>query len=1098
MSTFASKSGFSPSVAVLSSQGAENVANRNNLSFAEMLGPFSSTKVEFKDPNGRPSSITLSVDFRDIKRDGYLLSLTVLPSVLQEVVKLSVNNSNTDVWDSCFVNAFHSWFEPAEHDFLKAYLACIFVVSSEDSNALVELDHMVNQQNLQQQGLDSSLTTPAFCAPPKWFLSQILKHFVVVHDMSRGNKEQAERLSKSIKERYGSCTMLKINSGENVNLPDVWRYVNTRRAGLKTGLEVARREILASRAASNGSGPEPESVDFKIEVFGQCLSQEDRDRVESFTQGFITDDLVPFVSKQMNILNEAIVSRRGLGKSFTNMRKWLNVATTAQTSSTTGVNYASESTEMQSRRLADLAFLFGAYPFAFQLYQSLKKDFLNDQAWVQHAGTLEMAAITSYLSGASNGKNFPMHYIENSLNYYIKTSSNPLLFFRSIMFSTRLLEDLGRPQDAASFLARFIPLASMNDLFVAVATEHSATLYGRARLFRKQSFQRFLAAELYLIVKLEVIATRLLESVLTEIGDKRWWSAEDYVLLDLSKQMTEDKDIAKECAEKLLRSEDAITDRVLYKSTEHFLNFLETCGPMGKIDLIVPKLEVSTPQIYYVNQDLLSRKEYEKEEWKTLYEKAITSLKQHNPAVKHPLGIPKVMRVPVNEPVYVKIGFEKEFSFPLVMEGLALNVKSNGEVESLTIPRYRLPEYGEETPGLDQGKQDAADYITFYFTPKSVDNVYEIESLACQLSDIDMKGRVSGQIPLQIYGNKERFKVKTDKLVWPRLSISTPNHTYEEYQKMSLELYCGQVYRKEVEIGNPSETAATVTVTSEARCKFVITSDDKAVDNDGDCFKVLPRQILKLNIFILAPRTAVKSKPVRVLLSYCSAHGAIRNHLIEFSVTTTHLLKTNIRVIDRKSGLCALVVKNEVSKRSFVQIEALKLSFKSNDKKVESHVGLEKVSDRKITLEAEQEDTFCFKIKANKSSSPEINFQEIPQDGKNWPTFEDSTEKSIYFELLWKARKTDLSQTITNSYGRTRIPNPFISLSSDEKETITAFAGPKLLLKKSFEEKTSDLPGLEGTFKLAEGDIDVLSEEILQNLQIKEPKIPWAHKYAVS
>lgn len=76
---------------------------------------------------------------------------------------------------------------------------------------------------------------------------------------------------------------------------------------------------------------------------------------------------------------------------------------------------------MQTRKLADLAFLFGAFSFAYQLYHSLKKDFLNDQAWLYHAGSLEMAAVSAYLAGTSTNKNFPVHYIQNSLNYYLET-----------------------------------------------------------------------------------------------------------------------------------------------------------------------------------------------------------------------------------------------------------------------------------------------------------------------------------------------------------------------------------------------------------------------------------------------------------------------------------------------------------------------------------------------------------------------------------------------------------------------------------------------------------------------------------------------------
>lgn len=45
-------------------------------------------------------------------------------------------------------------------------------------------------------------------------------------------------------------------------------------------------------------------------------------------------------------------------------------------------SYSPESIESQMRRMADLAFLFGLYSFSYQIYQSLKKEFANDQAWV--------------------------------------------------------------------------------------------------------------------------------------------------------------------------------------------------------------------------------------------------------------------------------------------------------------------------------------------------------------------------------------------------------------------------------------------------------------------------------------------------------------------------------------------------------------------------------------------------------------------------------------------------------------------------------------------------------------------------------------------
>lgn len=40
------------------------------------------------------------------------------------------------------------------------------------------------------------------------------------------------------------------------------------------------------------------------------------------------------------------------------------------------------------RRLADLAFLFQLYEFAYQTYHTAKRDFNNDHAWLHYAGAL--------------------------------------------------------------------------------------------------------------------------------------------------------------------------------------------------------------------------------------------------------------------------------------------------------------------------------------------------------------------------------------------------------------------------------------------------------------------------------------------------------------------------------------------------------------------------------------------------------------------------------------------------------------------------------------------------------------------------------------
>lgn len=157
---------------------------------------------------------------------------------------------------------------------------------------------------------------------------------------------------------------------------------------------------------------------------GQCLTTTDREQLRDFVEKFVKHSLIPFVEKQINAQNDVLQNRRGIGKSFTSMRKWLSAASTSSTAAagSSPVSYGAESAEIQTRRLADMAFLFGMYPFSHQLYQSIKKDFSNDQAWLYHAGALEMAALTLYLSSNQlSPKQFPLHYLDNALNYYLNT-----------------------------------------------------------------------------------------------------------------------------------------------------------------------------------------------------------------------------------------------------------------------------------------------------------------------------------------------------------------------------------------------------------------------------------------------------------------------------------------------------------------------------------------------------------------------------------------------------------------------------------------------------------------------------------------------------
>lgn len=51
-------------------------------------------------------------------------------------------------------------------------------------------------------------------------------------------------------------------------------------------------------------------------------------------------------------------------------------------------SYAYSSLELQTRQLADLAFLLQNYDLAFQTYHSVKKDFQGSSMWLHYAGAV--------------------------------------------------------------------------------------------------------------------------------------------------------------------------------------------------------------------------------------------------------------------------------------------------------------------------------------------------------------------------------------------------------------------------------------------------------------------------------------------------------------------------------------------------------------------------------------------------------------------------------------------------------------------------------------------------------------------------------------
>ncbi|VDM68277.1 unnamed protein product [Strongylus vulgaris] len=91
----------------------------------------------------------ITLDFRDLNKEGHLLTLSVLPHVLYEL--LQSKSQLTEALDS-FSHGLKRWAEPTEQETFRTYLACVFVVAGCEDNPLSELSKLVQMQHTQQVG----------------------------------------------------------------------------------------------------------------------------------------------------------------------------------------------------------------------------------------------------------------------------------------------------------------------------------------------------------------------------------------------------------------------------------------------------------------------------------------------------------------------------------------------------------------------------------------------------------------------------------------------------------------------------------------------------------------------------------------------------------------------------------------------------------------------------------------------------------------------------------------------------------------------------------------------------------------------------------
>jgi hypothetical protein len=1043
--------GLLPLVAVLPSNGADLICKKNNIqSFADLISPFSRVACVIKDPYGQQQATKVKIDFRDVSKSGCLLSLTVLPSVLHQVVS-TVSSlphfSATEVWNSAFRDAFAYWFEPSDIDFFKTYLSCIFVISADEEDPIGELTKLIQQQHTQQHGgaESANILGPAHCAAPKWFLPSILKYYVVLHDTEEGNEEKANEVFAKVSASYGSgcCHMLKINSTNDADLPDPWHQILEQRyRGLESGLEMARKKLIEKTASaesltadsskpssllpfstpSNSSTPVfstmsaasnptvPLSAHYSLNSsivsnqvnegpaltkqvsiaslshqrhsHGQCLTTADREQLREFVEIFVKKSLIPFVEKQITAQNDILQKRQSIGKSFTSMRKWLSAASSSATaSSIQPMIYGSETTEYQTRRLADMAFLFGMYTFSHQLYQYLKKDFLNDQAWLQHAAALEMAALTLYLSSNQlTSKNFPSYYLDNALNHFLNTCMQPMLAVRCSVYSVEVLPRVGMHLEAANQLIRLT--STISDLFSGVLLEKASALFHQAKMFRRKAFHYVLAGHRFNQASQPILSLKCYDLAAPEYLDKGWSFAEDHIMFTLSHE-SKDPTYQADCATKLVKpsSQQFMDQQAAF--IEHYLKILTRNGSKNPL-FVIPLIKSQDIRIIYGEKpeilppvdegDMKVRRKDEKEtiEWEDLERIAFhagvgskKSFKLSCPLYSDsPTKSREKKQTPPFERFRVQVKLINPMNVPLILRNIRLGIKevqmregfveTDAFIERGTIPELLLPPTDlPSLPGMTaQPYPEPSETLSeLYVIPTDKLQHFSVSSILFDFCGSTGNIALAGHLPFEVKG-KRLHKTKEQRMKksyapdnrlfanvsdskWPLLNIELSG---QAARAPEIHAYSSQMFQVLVNFENINDvpiSSLTVTTDQPELVSISEPSDDSkwslcssTMNANGILVHSVHQQWvnqlkdfggkLTIRMAIKASDDIVENKVYRILFFYIGDNGNVREFRYSVKISTQNLLRCIPRVLKESYQLCAIDVKNLIPNRDTV------------------------------------------------------------------------------------------------------------------------------------------------------------------------------------
>lgn len=290
-------------------------------------------------------------------------------------------------------------------------------------------------------------------------------------------------------------------------------------------------------------------MDSNHEARGQYLNASDLDNLKHFVQDYTIRSLIPYVERLVVGLHDAVTNKKGRSLLSVTKRWFVTnkpVAAAAalasgagasggSTGPTNAVVYTADASELQTRKLGDLYFMFGNYKQAFEHYHQAKRDFSADSAWQFYAGALEMAALSAFMSGTATRKTYD--YMEEAIVTYLNHCRQPQFATRATLLSIECLRQARLHSEAAKQLIRMT--SEDSDLRSALLLEQAAYVFlsaGVQPLHRKYAFHIVLAGHRYAKAGQRRHAFRCYKQAYEVFSDRGWSLAEDHIQYTIGKQ----------------------------------------------------------------------------------------------------------------------------------------------------------------------------------------------------------------------------------------------------------------------------------------------------------------------------------------------------------------------------------------------------------------------------------------------------------------------------------------------------------------------------------------------------------------------------------